>query len=250
MKIGNGRLYGRMTTMISLKNLILKDQSGNVIDLTVDIAPGECVAFVGSPGSGKTALMRILMGETKPTQGSILVDGIPLEKLSPRLLQLYRKNLGVMIQKEQLLPDRSIAENIALPLKAHGAGKKETATRVMELLTKIRLEEKFAIPPAALSENERRRVSLAQAISSDPKILLLDEPFGESCDAESRGMMLGMLRQAKENGATIVITTRNAKDFSPLAPRIERMEREATIQESSQTSWKNTERTRIMPIRL
>ena len=115
-------------------------------DVNFDIEPGECVAFVGGPGSGKTALMHILMGETKPTQGSILVDGIPLEKLSPRLLQFYRKNLGVMLQKEQLLSDRSIAENIALPLKAHGAGKKETATRVMELLHTIQLEEKIAMP--------------------------------------------------------------------------------------------------------
>ncbi len=237
--------------MISLINISWEGKTGTALsNRTIDIAPGECVAFVGAPGSGKTALMRILMGELKPTKGSILVDGIPLEKLSPCLLQLYRKNLGVMLQKDQLLPARSIVENIALPLEAHRAGKREITTRAMELLTKIRLEEKIAMPPAALSESERRRVSLAQAISSSPKILLLDEPFGESCDAESREIILTMLKQAKEYGATIVIATRNAKDFSPLAPRIERMEREATIQESSQTSWKNTERTRIMPIRL
>src|SRR3989344_2566482 len=242
---------GTLKTMISLQNITWEGTNGTILaDQTINIAPSECVAFVGGPDTGKTTLIGLLTGERKPKSGSILIDGIPLEKLPPRLLQIYRRSLGFVLQKDQLLPDRSVAEQIALPLEVRGFQKGEIPSHVFEILQKASLVEKKAVLPDRLTLGERQRTALAQAIATDPKILLLDEPLPVEIDGESATVMLTMLQTALSHGASVIVVTRNAKILASLRPREVRLEKELSIAESPKTLWKKSEGTRIMPVAL
>lgn len=246
--MGTGVSTVHWQPMISLQNITWEGHTGTILaDQTINIAPGECIAFVGGPKTGKTTLIELLTGERKPTGGSIFVDGIPLEKLPPRLLQIYRRSLGILLQKEQLLDNRSIAENIVLPLRVRGFKKNEIAECVRELLQKISLTEKEEMFPSELPQNERRLVALAQAVAGNPKILLLDEPFRENSDA---AMMLSMLRTAISEGATVIMTTRNLQELTDLPSSVIHLGKADFRREANKTPWKKSEGTRIMPVPL
>lgn len=237
--------------MISLQNITWEGTNGTTLaDQTINIAPSECVAFVGGPNTGKTTIIELLTGERKPLSGSILIDGIPLEKLPPRILQIYRRSIGFVLQQDQLLPDRSVAEQIALPLEVRGFKKEEIPRRVFEILQKASLVERRTALPEALTVGERQRAMLSQALASNPKILLLDEPLPQEVDEESTAMMLAMLQTALSDGASVIVATRDPRFIAPLHPSEVRLEKELSIPESAQTLWKKSEGTRIMPVRI
>lgn len=237
--------------MISLQNITWAGNNGTILsDQVINIAPGECIVFVGGPDTGKTTLIGLLTGERKPKSGSILIDGIPLEKLPPRLLQIYRRSLGFMLQKDQLLSDRSVAEQIALPLEVRGFHKEEIPAHVFEILQKASLAERRTALPDALTLGEKQRTALAQAIATDPKIFLLDEPLPKEIDEKSKTVILAMLQTALSRGASVIVVTRNAETISSLRPREVHLEKELSIGESPKTLWKKSEGTRIMPVSL
>jgi cell division transport system ATP-binding protein len=192
------------------------------IDLTIN--PGEFACIIGSSGAGKSILLNLLTRELQPTHGEVHVDGVNLRKLSPQLLQVYRREIGVMMQQEQLLTDRSIASNIALPLELHGMEDDATAEHVTELLEMIGLYEKAAFLPQALSLDERRRVAFAQAIAMYPKILLLDEPFADVEDS-TRTLMTTILKALQNGERTILLATHYPKIADTLGTRVIRMEK-------------------------
>lgn len=218
--------------MISLKHISLRTAVGTALeDISLEILPGECMAVIGSSGSGKTLLMELLMGERRATIGSVTVDGVPLEKLTPDLLQLYRRSLGILLQRNQLLADRSIAANIALSLEAHNVSDEEMMKRIMMLLEQIELTEKLAMPPETLNIGEKRRVALAQAVASSPMILLADEPFGNDIDEDSARIILSLLKETCDRGATVIIATRNPLSIASLSPKMTRLERGRMVEQ-------------------
>ena len=201
------------------------------IDCT--IAPGEFVCIVGSAGSGKTLLLELLMGERKSSSGKVRIDEVDLSALSPALLRLYRREIGAMLQQDQLIQNLSVASNVALALELRKLDPDLIAQRVTDLLGKIGLYDKVAYLPKALSKGERRRIALAQAVAAAPKILLLDEPFAD-VDEKSTQIMHAFLHELHKKGTTIVLATRNPKTTESLGTRTLRLERGEIVRDSAQ----------------
>ena len=155
-----------------------------------------------------------------------------------------------MLGQNKFLPDRSIAEHIALPLQIRGFPKEKIPERVFLLLEVSRLTEKRKLLPETLNAGERQRLALAQAVASSPKILLLDEPLSGVIDDESQWVILSMLKTALSGGSSAIIVTNDTQPFASLHPREMHLEKELSTPESVQTLWKKSEGTRIMPVRI
>jgi sulfate transport system ATP-binding protein len=187
------------------------------IDLT--IRDGELAALLGPSGSGKTTLLRILAGLDWPDAGALHVDGVDW-----LALEAQRRGVGLVFQNYALFPHMRVAENIAFGLtirpRATRPSKAEIARRVDELLDMMQIPDLGGRFPAQLSGGQRQRVALARALAIEPKILLLDEPFG-ALDAAIRKDLRGWLRQIHDRlGTTTVFVTHDQEEAFELADRV------------------------------
>ncbi|HLC76207.1 MAG TPA: ATP-binding cassette domain-containing protein [Candidatus Peribacterales bacterium] len=238
--------------MLSLKNISWKDGTKILIeDLTCDIAPCECVAIDLPDDHAIKILVQLLMGEKTLQTGGIFIDGIPLGKLTPRLLQFYRRSIGIVLPTEELLMDRSVAENIALPLRARGMSTRNKHEKIETILAKIDLQGKESMLLRHLSHAEQRCVAFAVALVADPQILYIEDIGNDSSDAETQAMIDTLLQEAMNRETSIIIATRTSDRFASLRPRvISRRGETKTSEKLGETHWKTAERTRIIPTAL
>ncbi len=145
---------------------------------TFAIDRGEFVFMIGSSGSGKSTVIRLLIKELEPTEGTIRVAGRDLSTISRRQIPFYRRNLGVVFQDFKLLPNRTVYDNVAYALQVTGHSRKEIRQRVPDLLRLTGLSTKLHNYPDQLSGGEQQRVSIARAFVNHPPLLLCDEPTG------------------------------------------------------------------------
>ena len=226
--------------MISFDSISLEATAGLVLDdVNLEIQPGECVCITGSSGSGKTLLLKMLYGALTPTQGKIMVDNVNIASLTPDLLRIYRQSIGVMLQEDQLLPDRSIASNIALALETRHVPRGAIAKRTAELLERVGLLERATKLPEALHHGEQRRVALAQALANHPMILLADEPVTD-LDEESANIITALLKR-HASGSTVILATHNPKSIASLNARMIRLEGGTIVQDSVEENWNSKE---------
>jgi sulfate transport system ATP-binding protein len=193
-------------------------------DVSLNIADGEFVALLGPSGSGKTSLLRILAGLDHPEAGSVSRDGEDLLAVDAR-----RRAVGLVFQHYALFPHMTVAQNIAFGLRVRPwrlrPRKAEIHTRVQELLRRVQLEDLGTRYPAQLSGGQRQRVALARALAIEPRLLLLDEPFG-ALDAQVRISLRRWLRQLLgELGITTVFVTHDQEEALELADRVVVMNR-------------------------
>ncbi|MGC5051712.1 ABC transporter ATP-binding protein [Micromonospora sp. DT48] len=179
-------------------------------DVSLDIADGEFVVLLGPSGCGKTTLLRIIGQLESPTVGRVSLD--------------HGNNgdrpLGFVFQEATLMPWRSTAANVALPLEMAGVPRRERTERVREMLELVGLPETEGKYPHQLSGGMRQRVSIARALAHDPQVLLMDEPFG-ALDAQTRDMMNAELQRIwLENRKTVVFVTHSVSEAVFLADRI------------------------------
>jgi NitT/TauT family transport system ATP-binding protein len=187
------------------------------IDLTID--DGEFVSVIGRSGCGKTTLLRMLAGLLTPSAGQILVEGRSLWNGSTVDSSVVSQ-LGVVFQDPNLFPWYSVAENIALPLRLRGEGKRERRDRAHELAELVGLTGFEKSYPRELSGGMRQRVAIARALSIRPKLLLMDEPFG-ALDALTRERMnLELQRIALATNATVVFVTHDITEAVFLGDRV------------------------------
>lgn len=196
--------------MIKLDNVSKVFGTGvaGLSDVTLSIENGEFVFLVGHTGSGKTTLLRLLIGETTPTTGNVYVGDVHLNKLSAGKIPHYRKKLGIVFQDLKLLMDRTILENILLPLEINGMKMKDAVTRAEELLDDVGIlqhKEKF---PIQLSGGELQRAAIARALTLSPEVLLADEPTG-NLDTKTAFDIVELLTRINEKGTTIIMATHN-----------------------------------------
>jgi NitT/TauT family transport system ATP-binding protein len=188
-------------------------------DINLSIGRGEFISLVGRSGCGKTTLLRILSGLLPPSSGSVLAEGQPIWKGASRDEQAL-KRFGMVFQDANLFPWFTVAENIALPLKLRGVAKKSRLARAAELCEQVGLSGFEGAHPRELSGGMRQRAAIARALSYNPAILLMDEPFG-ALDALTRDKMnLELQTIHAAAGVTVVFVTHSITEAVFLADRV------------------------------
>ena len=178
--------------------------------VSLEIEKGEFVFLVGSSGSGKSSLMRLMLREDVPNSGSVHVLGENLVGLPARRVPFFRRKLGVVFQDFRLLPNKTVSENVAFSLQVIGKSEGFIQQAVPDVLGMVGLGEKADRLPNELSGGEQQRVALARAIVNKPAILLADEPTGNLDPTTSEGIM-SLLNSINLAGTTVVMATH---DFS------------------------------------
>jgi cell division transport system ATP-binding protein len=161
-------------------------------DVSFSISAGEMVFFTGHSGAGKSTVFRLLAAIERPTSGSIVVNGQNLAALRKSAIPYLRRNFGLIFQDQKLLFDRSVLDNVLLPLAIVGAPHKEALRRARAALDKVGLLEREKAHPIALSGGEQQRLAIARAVVNRPAILLADEPTA-NLDADSASDILAIL---------------------------------------------------------
>ena len=188
-----------------------------------ELEAGEMAFLTGPSGAGKSTLLKLLMLIERPSSGTLLINGKNLNRLSRSLIPSYRRQIGVVFQNHQLLSDRTVFENVALPLHIAGYPTSETGRRVRAALDGVGLLGKETHNPLALSGGEQQRVGIARAVVHKPKILLADEPTGNLDPALSAEIM-ALFRRFQSVGVTVLIATHDINLINSLDQRIMHLE--------------------------
>ena len=190
-----------------------------VRDINLRIGAGELVALLGPSGCGKSTLLRIISGFMRQTEGRVLFDGEPVDHLSPS-----RRGVGIVFQNYALFPHLSIRQNIAYGLEVQGVAKAKRDARVDEMLALVHMSEFAGRFPRQLSGGQQQRVALARCLAVDPKILLLDEPFGALDKNLRLDMQIEVKRLQREYGITTVLVTHDQEEALSMADSVAVME--------------------------
>src|SRR5690606_31031549 len=167
---------------------------------------GELAFLTGHSGAGKSTLLKLIMLMELPSSGQVFVNGQNLGKVTRRQLPFYRRNIGLVFQDHQLLFDRSVYDNVALPLQIAGYDPREASRRVRAALDKVGLLHKEAQNPIALSTGEQQRVGIARAVVNKPALLLADEPTG-NLDPELAAEIMTLFEQFSQVGVSVLIAS-------------------------------------------
>ncbi len=175
-------------------------------DVSLEIEKGEFVFLTGASGAGKSTLLRLIFCEEPATAGQLLVFGKNVAKIRPAAIPFLRRNIGVVFQDFKLLTQRTVAENVALPLEVRAMPEKDVRRKVKVLLRSVGLEHRADKFPPSLSGGEQQRVAVARALAAEPALLLADEPTG-NLDPERTLEVMDLLYGANARGTTVVVAT-------------------------------------------
>ena len=175
-------------------------------DVSFSIAEGEIVFLTGMSGAGKTSLLKLICCLERPTKGLIEVAGQDLSRLNAKGIQKLRQKIGVAYQDFKLLPQRTVFQNIAMPMEVTYQSKRVIKERVEELIEMLGMTDKSDKFIDELSRGEQQRVALARAAANMPPLVLADEPTG-NLDSSTSRLVMNLFRHLKQNGSTIVIAT-------------------------------------------
>lgn len=193
--------------MIQLKNVTIAHRGMPVLrSASLTIRPGETILLTGRTGSGKTSLIRALYGDLRPTEGSILLNGVDLTTLPPRKLPAIRRSMGLIFQDDRLLEDRSVYENIRFALSIRVKSRKEINRLALGTLADIGLSHLRSKRPDQLSGGEAQRVGVARALANNPPIILADEPTGD-LDPKTTEEIFNFLAARRAPQTLMVIAT-------------------------------------------
>ncbi|WP_017304765.1 cell division ATP-binding protein FtsE [Spirulina subsalsa] len=185
---------------------IYPDGSRCLIGANLNLKRGDFIFITGTSGTGKSTLLKLLYGEETPSSGQIYVNGSEVHELKGDHLAKFRRRIGVVFQDYKLIPNRTVAENVAFVLQAQGRRQQEIERRLLPTLKMVGLAHKADSFPDQLSGGEQQRVSIARAIVGTPPLVLADEPTG-NLDLENATQILRTLENLNTYGATIIITT-------------------------------------------
>ena len=194
--------------MIQIEDVVKRFPGGQEalkgLSLTVDT--GEMVFVTGHSGAGKSTLLRLIALIERPTRGQVIVDGKNTRRVSRRKIPAYRRQMGMVFQDHKLLYDRSVFDNVALPLIIAGVGHRDAGRKVRAALDQVGLLKKEKQSPETLSSGEQQRVGIARAIVSRPKLVIADEPTG-NLDPELSLEVMRIFRRFNEVGVTLLIAS-------------------------------------------
>lgn len=175
-------------------------------NVSFEIAEGEMIFLTGHSGAGKSTLLKLIAAIERPTSGSVIVKGQNVSSIKGGALPYLRRNLGLIFQDHKILFDRSVFDNVMLPLQICGFDYRESAKRVRAALDKVGLLQREKTSPIALSGGEQQRLCIARAIVNRPSILLADEPTG-NLDVDYASDIMSIFKSFHQVGATLLISS-------------------------------------------
>jgi putative spermidine/putrescine transport system ATP-binding protein len=199
-------------------------------DVQLDVAAGELMALLGPSGCGKSTLLRIVSGFIRQTQGHVLFDNECVDHLPPN-----RRGVGIVFQSYALFPHMTVRQNVAYGLEAHHWPRDRISPRVEEMLDLVHMRQYAERLPRQLSGGQQQRVALARCLAVDPKILMLDEPFGALDKNLRLDMQIEVKRLQRDYGITTILVTHDQEEALSMADRIAVMHRGRIEQMASAT---------------
>jgi len=188
-------------------------------DVSLHVDAGEFVCVVGQSGTGKTTLIKLLIAEEQPTDGTVEIGGWDITRIKQRDIPLLRRQIGVIFQDYKLLEKKSVIENIAFALQVSGATHKRIQDTVPRVLDIVGLTEKKYAFPHQLSGGQKQRVAIARALVHRPKILVADEPTG-NLDAINANEIIEIIKKINAFGTTIILVTHDRGIVNRLRKRV------------------------------
>jgi cell division transport system ATP-binding protein len=188
-------------------------------DVSVEVERGEFVFLIGPSGSGKSTLLRLLLREDVPNEGNVWVANWNVGRLASRRVPRLRQRMGVVFQDFRLLPNKTVAENVAFALEVIGKPRHTIRTVVPEVLDLVNLAGKADRTPSELSGGEAQRVAIARAFVNRPLVLLADEPTGNLDPETSTGIMT-LLERINRTGTTVVMATHDRQIVDSMRRRV------------------------------
>ncbi len=192
-------------------------------NISLTINQGELVSIVGHSGAGKTTLVKLLLAEEFPTDGTVSFHSDDISKLKEREKTNYRRKVGVVFQDFRLLPNKTAYENIAFAMEAAGKHDDEIREDVPHVLELVDLKDKHGHFPHQLSGGEQQRVAIARAIVNRPEVIIADEPTG-NLDPLNTYDIVQILKKINDLGTTVILTTHNKGVVDSLGRRVVTME--------------------------
>ena len=199
--------------MIEFRNVSKKYETGTeaIHNINFKINKGEFAFLVGSSGSGKSTIIKLILKEEEPTSGNIIINGKDTTFLKPSRVPFLRRSMGIVFQDFRLLPDKTVYENVAFAMYIVRATPKHIRRQVPMVLSLVGLANKAKVYPNELSGGEQQRVALARAIVNNPSMLIADEPTG-NLDPNTAWDIMELLNDINLRGTTVVVAT-HAKDI-------------------------------------
>jgi cell division transport system ATP-binding protein len=216
---------------------------------TFSVDRGEFVFLVGATGSGKSTVMRLLIKETDPTEGTLRVAGHDLAAIKRNRVPFYRRNIGVVFQDFKLLPSRTVHDNVAYALQVTGGSRREIREKVPDILRLTGLSTKLHNYPDQLSGGEQQRVSIARAFVNHPPLLLADEPTG-NLDPETSIDIMRLLYRINRTGTTILVATHDQAMVDKMRRRVMELSHGRIVRDEATGLYTRDESTREFAQRL
>ena len=205
--------------MIKFENVTATyTENVGIFNLSFHIPKGELIFLMGPTGAGKSTVLRAIYRDISITDGTLLINGEDVGKIRRRHVPRFRRKIGMVFQDYRLIPDRTVFENISLPLHIEGVSKKHIKEKVYDIGEKVGLKKRINNYPSQLSGGEKQRVSIARALVKEPLVILADEPTG-NLDPNVSDEILDLLEIATESGAAVLMSTHN---FPLVQPRRKR----------------------------
>ena len=189
---------------VSVKHL----NSRGIDNVSFNIEKGQFVYLMGPTGAGKSTIINCILNSIKPNSGQIIVNNMDLSNLNESDLAFFRRDIGMIFQDFKLMNDRTIFENISLPLQIIGINKDIIISKVKNILTKVGLSQRANSFPGELSGGEQQKACVARALIKNPKLIIADEPTG-NLDPSSSDDIIDLLENESNKGTTIVMATHN-----------------------------------------
>ena len=192
-------------------------------EVSFEITAGQMVFITGHSGAGKTTLVKLIASIERPTSGSLVVNGQNLSALRRSAIPYLRRNFGMVFQDQKLLFDRSVLDNVMLPLQIVGLPRREAVRRAQAALDKVGLLLREKAKPITLSGGEQQRLAIARAVVNRPTVLIADEPTG-NLDTESATEILEIFAAFHQVGVTVVIATHDQNWIARYHPNVLRLD--------------------------
>lgn len=208
-------------TVLRFDNVSKRYPSGHhaLTDVSFDVAPGEMLFVTGHSGAGKSTLLKLIHLTERPSRGAVIFGAKNLMKVRGGRVALHRRDVGVVYQDHRLLHDRTVADNVGLPLVLRGMRRGDIARHVRSVLEKVGLAARANALPAQLSAGEQQRVGIARAIVGEPKLLVADEPTG-NLDPTLSAEILALFASLPERGTSVLVASHDLNLLKRMKKRV------------------------------